>query len=147
MARKYPVSKYATHNTEPSLTEQEHKDSCDINVMMKAVNRGYTVRGALHEARYGVDDMNYDRMQHEMTKEQINAHFASLPSDHEFSPEELSLIPKDLIKKFGLKVKKAQAHAAKNNDDKTTMKNAAQPKPESNEPESSDPVKKPSDAR
>lgn len=111
MALLYKPSKHAIHNTEPSLTEPEHKDSCDINKMILAAKRGQHVRGSNAPQQYGLDDTTMDGVSFRIQKEELENQLAD-----GISPEAHAMLPDDLKPK--IKIRKGPAH----NDDKTTKK-------------------------
>lgn len=123
MPIKYQFSKHATVNDEESLTEQEHKDSCDINLMLKAAQRGQMFRTSA-VGQYGHEDMNMTQLQMRITKQQIEEEFENLPKDH-FSEEDLKKIPLALIKKHGF--------VPKQEEKREKSKNAIKP-PKTKEP-------------
>ncbi|AZL82943.1 hypothetical protein [Apis mellifera associated microvirus 61] len=132
MAIKYKNTKYAKvfdPKIEPSLTEQEHKNSCDINIMLKNAARGMQIRGG-SQPRYGFDDTTLDGVSHRIQKEQVEASLRDAAQNNEFDENELKHIPPDLQKKFGFKTKKGSTKpAAQNDDDKTTTKKPADTEP------------------
>lgn len=114
MAVQYKIGKYDTVVQGESLTEQEHKDSCDINLMLKSIDRGQMVRGGGSQ-EYGYDDTTMDAVQLRILK--ANLEEALLNGQKEFSKEELDLFPNNLQEKFGLKLKKEAAQLkSKNNE-------------------------------
>lgn len=112
MAILYKPTKHAFYTEGDSLTEQEHKDSCDINKMIRSIERGQNVRGG-GSTTYGFDDVNMDGVQHRILKAEIESQLSNGPK--EFEKEELDLIPDQVRKKFGFKQK-----APKNDEPKTT---------------------------
>lgn len=121
MAIKYLHTKYAFNTTGPSLTEQEHKDSCDINIMIKSVQRGQQIRGSAKPSVYGYDDTTIDGVQHRIQKQQLEESLTDFTRKNELDTKELKLIPPQVQQKFGFKEKKAQPKPpAPQNDDKTT---------------------------
>ena len=123
MAILYKKTKYAFLTEGDSLTEQEHKDSCDINKMISAALRGQDIRGGI-PPQYGYDDMNMSGLDHRIQKQNIEDQLKTGPQ--EFSEEEFSLIPKSVAEKFGFKKK-----APKNDESKTTLQT---PNPEAQNP-------------
>ena len=121
MAIKYDPTPWDFHTEGPSLTEQEHADSCDINKMVKNAMRGMDVRGSI-PGNYGYDDTTMDGLTFRMEKQRLEQELASGPK--EFEEEEFKLIPKSIAEKFGF-TKKATKQA-NTNDDKTTNTNALQ---------------------
>lgn len=139
MPFKYDPAKipHAYFTTGPSLTEQEHTDSCDINKMIKNAHRGLDVRGNPGAERYGYDDTTLDGLTHRIQKEQLENELRETAKS-EFTDEELKLIPESIKKKFGFKakIKKQQNIEQKNdnpNDDKNVNKNVkTEQKPDPN---------------
>lgn len=119
MALLYKPSKWAIVNDEPSLTEQEHKDSCDINKMIRAIERGQQVRGG-REQQYGHDDLTMDALQHRILKQQTEESLTELFENNELSEEDIQKLPQAVIQKFKIRKKAAQTNDdnKKTNDDK-----------------------------
>ena len=90
-----------------SLTEQEHKDSCDINKMIRALERGQQVRGG-NQPRFGIDDTTMDGVQFRLEKERLEAEMAEteLPEEHE------KHVPEHIKKKFKPRKPKAEPATA-----------------------------------
>lgn len=120
MALTRPLSKFATIIDDESPTEQEHKDSCDINKMMLSLSRGLEVRGS-RVPQYGYDDTTMDGVQFRVEKERLERDLAETARSHEFSEEEFEALPEAVRKKFDFKKKQAKKPDA-NDDDKTTTK-------------------------
>lgn len=121
MAIKYSQgkpSKFATVNDEDSLTEQEHKESCDINKMLKAAARGQAImtngRSGIFWKDGGYDDLTKSGLDHRIQKQKIEEDLSKLKKDH-FTEEELKAIPLNIIKKFGFVPKKAEKREKSNN--------------------------------
>lgn len=96
----YKPSQWAITIDGPTLTEQEHKDSCDINKMLKNASRGAEIRGNPNQTRYGYDDTTMDGLTLRMQKAQLEAEISKFANDHTLTPEELAKIPqvvKDLF--------------------------------------------------
>lgn len=123
MAIKYQHSKFAFQCTGEKLTEQEHKDSCDINRMIRNAIRGNPVRTQkIPPWRDGLtDDMNRSGLSHRIEKQKLESQLSELAKT-DLHPEALKEIPESLQKKFGFKSKKPKP--AKNDDDQTTTKKA-----------------------
>ena len=102
MAVLYSKTKWDFHTEGPSLTEQEHLDSCDINKMIKNVMRGMDVRGS-NPSSYGYDDTTMDGLTFRIQKQQLEEQLSS--GEKEFTQEQLDLIPKSIQEKFGFKLK------------------------------------------
>lgn len=110
---------------EPSLTEQEHKDSCDAAKMVKRAALGQPILTNSNQ-RYGHDDVNIDLTQHLINKQQVEENLQRISSQEEFSEEDMKHIPPSIKKKFKLKQKASQPVPPKN-DDKTTNKGEPAP--------------------
>ena len=107
----YEPTPYDINTDGDSLTEQEHKDSCDINKMMKNALRGMDVRGGSN-GTYGHDDMTMDGLSFRIEKAKLETDLQNGPK--EFTQELLDLIPTSIQKKFGYK--KVQNNEKLNND-------------------------------
>lgn len=105
MADLSPPSKYSIHPValpgEPCV-EVEHKDSCDINLMLKNAARGRQIRTS-RPGEYGYDDMNVDAISLRIQKAGLEE--AILSGQKEFTQAELDLFPKSIREKFGFKLK------------------------------------------
>lgn len=123
MANLNTPSKHAFYTEGDSLTEQEHADSCDINIMLKSAARGLQVRGS-GEPQYGYDDTTMDAVQFRIQKARLEEELAETAKANEFLEKELDLIPKSIREKFGFKKKTVPESPASKNDDKTTQKTA-----------------------
>lgn len=119
----YQPTKYAFHTEGPSLTEPEHQNSCDINVMIKNAHKGIQIRGGA-PPKFGYDDTTMDGLQSRILKQQAEESLSKGPK--EFEQHELDLFPKDIQTKFGYKLRKSSKNAP--NDDQTTQ-NANPPQP------------------
>ena len=111
---------YATEVDTESLTEQEHKDSCDINIMLRNAARGFNIRMSSSQPIYGSDDMTLDTLQHRINIEKAEADLQHVADNVEFTPEEFNMIPEVVKRKFKFKVKKKQQSESAKNDDQTT---------------------------
>lgn len=116
-----------------SMTEQEHIHSCDINLMIKSINRGHPVRTSKtgpwandpkgNPGHY--DDTTIDPVTLRIQKQKIEADLAALAASGEISEDEVKHIPDHIRKKFDFKThKKDSKKPAVKNDDKTTKKSA-----------------------
>lgn len=106
-----------------SLTEQEHKDSCDINKMVRNAARGLPVRGS-GEPRYGYDDTTMDGVSMRIEKERLERELKALANENELSEKELAMVPASVRKKIQFKTKKEKPEQQKNdelNDDKNVQ--------------------------
>lgn len=136
-------TKHAFYTEGDSLTETEHKDSCDINKMIADAHRGRQVRGG-PQPQYGYDDTTLGPVEFRIKKEQLENELSETAKTHEFSPEELKHIHPDVQKKFKFKVKakRDEPNNANTPDQKTSEPVApSEPKkPSSPDPSSKDPV-------
>lgn len=110
---------FATPVDEESLTEQEHKDSCDINIMMRKINNGQQIRTANSELLYGYDDTTMDGLQHRIMKQKIEQDLQQISQDQEFTEAELNVIPESVKQKFKLRKKVPQNDPNEKQDPKT----------------------------
>lgn len=123
MPIQYKPSPYAYCTTGDSLTEPEHKDSCDINKMIANILRGLDVHGG-GSLTYGYDDVTMDGVQYRILKEKTEAQLQKIAAETEFSDEEIKHVHPDVQKKFKFKTK-----APKKNDDQTTPTPAPRTEP------------------
>jgi len=125
MTRKYP--RVYTQVDEKSLTETEHTDSCDPNLMLKNAARGQQIRGG-GPTTYGHDDLTMDGLTHRINKANSEAELREIAETHEFTQEELDQMPKKVQEKFKFKVrKKEETKLAPKNDDQTTKNEPPKP--------------------
>lgn len=89
----------------PHGAEQEHKDSCDINKMIKNVQRGLDIRGSGPQ-QYGYDDTTMDALTLRIQKQQLEEELKRA-QNIEFTEEEIKHIPEQVQKKFKFKTKKS----------------------------------------
>lgn len=108
MPLQYKPSKNAFYTEGDSLTEQEHKDSCDVNKMIHSAHKGLQVRGSKHKPQYGYDDTTVDAVTFHIQKEEAITGLHETASKNEFESKDLEKIPEDVRKKFGFKKKKSQ---------------------------------------
>lgn len=108
-------SKFAFSTEGDSLVEPEHKDSCDINRMIRDAHRGLQVRGGKKPV-FGYDDTTLDAVQFRIQKAETEQYLKDLANE-QLDEDELKHIPESIKKKFGFKAKKAQQKPAQNNDD------------------------------
>lgn len=102
-----------------SMTEQEHKDSCDINKMIGDLALGKPVRSS-DKVLYGHDDLTISSTEFHIQKKAIENELVDIAENHEFTEEELKHIPPQVQKRFKLKTKpKTNDDKTQNNDDKT----------------------------
>lgn len=123
MAIRYPRPKDAYDcvpneklDRSPEGAEQEHKDSCDINKMLRNAARGIQVRGNSAEPVYGYDDTTLDGVTHRINKQNLERELKKTAETAELSEEELKLIPESIKKQFGFKAKKVKGQKTKNDD-------------------------------
>lgn len=135
MAILYKYSKFAVECHGDKLTEQEHKDSCDINKMIRSAARGLPVRQRqIPPWRDGLsDDLNQSGLSHRIRKQQIESELSDLALKNELDPETLAKIPPAVQKRFGFRSKAKKTEQAKkqgttqapiNDDDQTTTQQA-----------------------
>lgn len=106
---------------DPSLTEQEHKDSCDINKMMLNLHRGLDVRGG-RATQYGYDDTTMDGLTFRIQKANLEKEMSEIAENVEFTQAEYDSIPDSVKERYKLRVKQEAPTLPKNddsNDDKT----------------------------
>lgn len=139
MAILYKSSKHARKFEEDSLTEQEHKDSCDINLMLKAASRGQDIR-TRKTSDYGHDDLTMDALSMRIQKADLEEKLLS--GQKEFTQKELDLFPEEIRKKFGYKLKKEPPKPEPQNDelndemgDAKAPKKQAKPKKQNQDPD------------
>ena len=113
--------KYALKFEDPSLTEQEHKDSCDINKMILNAFRGAQVRGSNAPLRYGEEDVNMTPMDIHLQREATEAELSQIAETHELEEEAQKYIPDAVKEKFKFKFKSKKTQ--NQNDDQTTKQN------------------------
>lgn len=135
---KYEKTKWDFNTEGPSLTEQEHKDSCDINKMILNAHRGLQVRGG-PQPQYGFDDVNLDPIQFRIQKEELENELSATAQQNEFSPDELKHIHPDVQKKFGFKAKKSKPDQPSKQNDQT-IKNQGDPGSQNPDPSSTAPA-------
>lgn len=117
----YKPSKHAYYTDELDLAEQEHKDSCDINKMIIAAQRGYTIRGSQAPLTYGYDDTTLDGVTYRIQKQQLEEDLTSISKTHEFSEEELKSIPESIKNKFKFKTKQKAKNDELNDEKKPNL--------------------------
>lgn len=137
MALKYELSEFATiveDEEHQDLTEQEHKNSCDINHMMRSLARGVEVRGS-NNLSYGYDDTTMSGLEMRIQKANLERDLAETAKTHEFDEEEFKQIPEHLQKKFGFKQKSPKKPDDQNdepNDEKVVGKKGDKKEPVKN---------------
>lgn len=133
MPLMYELSKHATFipypGSEEDLTEQEHKDSCDINHMMRSLDRGIEVRGN-NNIQFGYDDTTMSGLELRIHKQNLERDLAATAETHEFDEEELKNVHPDVQKKFGFKTKKAPKPDAKRDEPNDAKKVGKEPSKE-----------------
>lgn len=116
------------HDIYEDLTEQEHKESCDINVMIRNVQNGIEARGRVAPIEEGYDDTTMSGLDFRITKANLERELAQVAESHEFTEDELKMMPPKVAEKYRFKTKAKQSVT---NDDKTTKKDAKpEPSPE-----------------
>lgn len=118
----------------PDGAEQEHKDSCDVTKMLRDIDRGILVRGNPAPPVYGYDDTTMDSVTHRIQKEKLERELFKSAKSVELTEEEMKLIPKNIQKKFGFKIKKSKI-VEKTNDDLNDDKNKPQKNDKNIKPE------------
>lgn len=128
MANLNKPTKYDTPVDPESLTEQEHKDSCDINKMILAAHRGQQIR----QAKPGLwvdgafEDMNQTLTSLKIQKEHTETALAEYASQNELTDEEWKAFPDEIKKRFKLRKKKATSQTNDEpNDDKKAQGNSS----------------------
>lgn len=129
MAIKYEPGEHAIYCenneiTDKAWTETEHKDSCDINLMLKNAAKGVQVRTGQGPI-YGFDDTTMDPVTFRNEMQTLQQEMGNISENMEFTEEEIQVIPEKIKKQFKFKTKKIdKQNDAIKNDDKTT-KNVA----------------------
>lgn len=100
----YSPTKFAFFTEGDPVTEPEHKDSCDINKMMRNALKGLQVRGGPPPV-YGEDDLTMDALTFHIRKSELEKELIKNSEQLEFTKEELELIPKNVREKFSFKSK------------------------------------------
>lgn len=122
---QYFPKKTALFITEEPITEQEHKDSCNVNLMLKNLRRGGDVRRR-KLAPWGeqyTDDTTMDSVQFRIQKEELEKNLSKTAQSHEFSEQELNSIPDSVKSKFKFKLKKKVDPKDQNSTKKAVAKN------------------------
>lgn len=108
MANLNKPTPYDTPVDTESMTEQEHKDSCDINKMILAAHRGQQIR----QAKPGLwvdgsfDDMNQSLTSLRIQKEHTEIALAEYAQNNELTEAEWKAFPDEVKKRFKLRKKK-----------------------------------------
>jgi len=63
MAVMYKPTKHCTFNNEPSMTQPEHRNECDMTMVFKRMTQ-QGVMPNLSQVKYGSEDMNLDLLNH-----------------------------------------------------------------------------------
>ena len=126
--KMYDPQPDAFYCDEETLTEQEHKDSCDINKMIHAALRGQNIRGATSEPVYGYDDTTMDGLTHRINKQQLEESLYQMALTTELTEEAIKKLPPHIQQKFGFR-----AHKPKTNEP-NEQKPMAPPTPEISKP-------------
>lgn len=128
MANLNTPTKHAFKFKKKSLTEQEHKDSCDINKMIGSLNRGQQVRmQKTKPAQWdgkAFDDMSANKLDIMIEKERLEKDLSVTMQTNEFTEEQAKHIPNSIKEKFGIKIKKESDEtktkkASKNDEQKS----------------------------
>lgn len=141
MALNTKPTKHAWYPSGETLTEQEHKNSCDVNLMLKAAARGQAIatRPIGQWDDRGVDDMNMSRLDILVQKQQLEEDLASYSQqDKELDQALFDAIPAAIREKFDFTLKKQSKAGLKNDDlndekqpvQKTKLKKAKTPDPD-----------------
>lgn len=115
MALQYKTAPDATVVDPISLTEVEHKDSCDINLMYKNIQRGLQVRGG-PQPQFGNDDLTISGLDFRIEKQRLEQELGELAHNQEFEESIFKSIPLKIREHFGFKLKKIQNPTPKNDD-------------------------------
>lgn len=118
-------SKYAFFTEGDSLTEQEHKDTCDINKMIKKISLGQEVPGK-KLAPWGeqyTDDTTMDGLRFRIEKEQLEKSLNQIAATEELDEAAMEHIPKSIQEKFKFKTRKNPKNPQINDDDKKLRTN------------------------
>ena len=113
MAVLYKPTKFDTPVDPNSLTEQEHKESCDINIMVKSALRGQQIRGGKNP-EFGYDDTTMSGLELRIQKQNLEEQLSS--GEKEFEESIFNSIPQVIREKFGFKIKQTTIPAQKNDD-------------------------------
>lgn len=141
MADLSKPGKHATICEGPHLTQDEDRHDCDANVIIRRLSQG--IMPVQRAVRYGSEDMNLDRLHHEIQRAHVNQelkmNFDQLRKEigqPNLSFEEFMKSPKDYIKGLdaSLKKKREQPPAGSTSDEagaessKSTVENGVKPK-------------------
>jgi len=140
MPLMYKPSKHAKFfDPKEGVTEQEHKDSCDINKMIKAVNNGQMVRQANMGPWFdnpdgtpgAFDDTNLDGLHHRIRRQrmidQVILDIKSGPMDQE-AFNQLPEKVQQLYLQHGVKLKRAEPNLGKKGEKTNDQTNKKTPK-------------------
>lgn len=110
MPIQYTPSKHAYYCDPETLTEQEHKNDCDINVIIKRAHNGHMVNMSNRSPVYGFDDINLDGLKHRILKQETKEELEELITSQEFDAKDVEILtknlPESLVKR--LKIKKQE---------------------------------------
>lgn len=108
MPVQYTPSKYAFYTSDEILVEQEHKEDCDSNVIIKRAHNGQFIN-TKNPAGYGYDDVTLDGVQYRILREQVTESINET-LENEFEEEDAeklkAALPENLAKR--VKVKRKQ---------------------------------------
>lgn len=124
MPKQYEFGDTCVKNLDPSLTEQEWKDMCDINLMLKSAARGAMVMGSSQPLVYGEDDMTMDAVAFRIKKAKLEQEMAKIAKETEFTEEEIEKIPPKVREKFSFRKKAPKDPAAATTAAAPTAKDA-----------------------
>lgn len=111
MPLQYNYGPNAVINDEASLTEQEWKDSCDINKMIRGALKGAIMNGSPNPAVFGYDDTTLDGVTHRINLQKSHEAMEKL-SKEELEPLAYENIPDHIRKKFKLRKKSPPSPAS-----------------------------------
>lgn len=105
MPIEYKPDPYGIHTGPETLVEQEHKDSCNINIMLKKALNGQPVRMSSNNPTYGYDDTTLSGLDHRIQMQETIESLEQLAPQAELTEEQLNAIPEKDRKRFGFKAK------------------------------------------
>lgn len=113
MPIQYQPTKHAFYTEGESLTEQEHKESCDINKMIRKAKAGLQVRGG-PQPQYGYDDLTLDGVSHRIQKQQAEEELQKTFEENEFDEKEIETLEKiapKVASKYKIRKKQSAAES------------------------------------
>lgn len=104
----YEPEEYAYYTVGDSLTEPEHKDMCDANIMIKRAIQGKSIL-TRNPGSYGYDDTTLDGVQFRIQKQQLEQELSE-SLQNEFTEEEAKQLKASLPEHMHerIKVKREQ---------------------------------------